>query len=296
MRFLAHRVVALGAEPHRQDVVREPRRLAPRRRQRDVQADLVAIGEHLHPGEAVGVRPQRVVDAREVHVQLAAVLSEQMRQQEAHLEERERVLAREEQLVPVIGRRRLGRMPRHELVRQVQTHAALGADRRGEHDEEIQATRDLPAPEVAGSRGSPAVGAERPTRAADRPRGVHDLRGPDAGLSSGERRRERRVQLLQRDDEVVEGEGQVRPIGAQVAAPVDPRPQELAVVQLLVEQDVHHREEQRAFRAGVRRQPDVGFRGRVRQPGIDHDERGAARLAFDDALCVRVEVMAGLQM
>ena len=42
VRLLAHRVVALGAEAHRQDVVGEPRRLAPRRRQRDVQADLVA--------------------------------------------------------------------------------------------------------------------------------------------------------------------------------------------------------------------------------------------------------------
>ena len=138
--------------------------------------------------------------------------------------------------------------------------------------------------------------AERPTRAADRPRAVHDLRGLDAGLFSGERRRELRVQLLQRDDEVVEGEGQVRPIRAKVAAPVDPRPHELAVVQLLVEQDVYHREEERTFRAGVRRQPDIGFRGGVRQPGIDHDERGAARLAFDDALCMRVEVVARLEM
>src|SRR3954462_3749989 len=43
MRFLAHGVVALGAEAHRQDVVGEPRGFAPGRRQRDVQADLVAI-------------------------------------------------------------------------------------------------------------------------------------------------------------------------------------------------------------------------------------------------------------
>src|ERR1041385_3259625 len=43
VRFLAHRVVALGSEPHRQDVVRIPRRLTPRRRQRDVQSHFLAI-------------------------------------------------------------------------------------------------------------------------------------------------------------------------------------------------------------------------------------------------------------
>ena len=120
VRFLAHRVVALGAEAHRQDVVGEPRGFAPRRRQRDVQADRVAVGQHLHPREAVGIGPHRVVDAREVDVELAALLLEEMRQQEAHLEEGERVLAREEQLVPVVGRRRRIRMLRDELVRQMQ--------------------------------------------------------------------------------------------------------------------------------------------------------------------------------
>ena len=49
VRFLTHGVVALGSETHRQDVISEPGGLAPCRRQRDVQADLVAIGQHLHP-------------------------------------------------------------------------------------------------------------------------------------------------------------------------------------------------------------------------------------------------------
>ena len=50
------------------------------------------------------------------------------------------------------------------------------------------------------------------------------------------------------------------------------------------------------FRAGIRRQPQVRLRRRVRQARIDDDEPRAARLAFDDALRVRIEVVAGLQM
>ena len=46
--------------------------------------------------------------------------------------------------------------------------------------------------------------------------------GVHAGFVGGELRRELRVELLQRDDEVVEGDGEIGPIGAQVAAPVDP--------------------------------------------------------------------------
>src|SRR5262249_45343061 len=74
VRLLAHRVVALGAEPHRQDVISEPRRLAPGGGERDMQPDAIAVGEHLDPREAVRVGPYRVVDAREVDVEPAAVL------------------------------------------------------------------------------------------------------------------------------------------------------------------------------------------------------------------------------
>ncbi len=159
--LLAHRVVAFGAEAHRQHVVGKPRRLAPDRRERDVHADLRFVAQHFHPREAVGIRPQRVVDAREVGVELAAPFLQEVRQQEAHLEEREREFLREEQFVPVVGRRRGIRVLRDELVRHVQVHAARLADRAHQHDEQIQAARDLPAPEMAGGRRAPAVRGER---------------------------------------------------------------------------------------------------------------------------------------
>ena len=297
VRLLAHRVVALGAETHRQDVVGEPRRLAPGRRQRDVQADLVLVGQHLHPREAVRIRPHRVVDAREVHVELAAVLLEEVRQQEAHLEERERKLPREEQLVPVVGRRRRGRMLRDELVREVQLDAALRADRAGQDDEQVEAAGDLPAPEVAGGRGAPAVRAEgarargRSARAASTICAAATPVSPAAnsGVNCAYCSFSARMKL----SNVTARSG---PIGAEVAAPVDPGAHELAVVEILVEDHVRHREEQRAFGARVRRQPQVRLRRRVRQARVDHDERRAVRLAFDDPLRVRIEVVPGLEV
>ena len=72
VRLLAHEVVALGAVAHRQHVVGEPGRLAPGRRERGVALDLRLVGQHLDPRQPVGVRPHRVVDAREVHRELAA--------------------------------------------------------------------------------------------------------------------------------------------------------------------------------------------------------------------------------
>ena len=187
-------------------------------------------------------------------------------------------------------------MLRHELVRQMQADAALGAHRAGHDDEQIEAARDLPAPQVAGGGRPPVVRAEGSARAADGARRFDDLRGVHARLRCRELRRERRVQLFQRGDEVVEGDAEIGPRRAEVAAPVDPPAHERAIVEIFLQQHVHHREQQRAFGARVRGQPEIGFRRRVRQPRIDHDERGALRLALDDPLRVRVEVVARLQV
>ena len=84
--------------------------------------------------------------------------------------------------------------------------------------------------------------------------------------------------------------------GAKIAAPVDPGAHELAVVELLVEQHLDHRQQQRALGSRIGRQPHVRLRRRVRQPRIDDDQRRAVGLAFDDALRVRVEVVAGFEM
>ncbi len=79
------RVVPFGAVAHRQHVVGEVGRLVPGRGQRHEAADLGLVGEHLHPGQPVGVGPHRVVDPDEVGVELAPAVFEEVRQQEAQL-------------------------------------------------------------------------------------------------------------------------------------------------------------------------------------------------------------------
>ena len=118
------------------------------------------VEQRLHPREAVGVGPDRVVDAGEVGVELAAALVEEVGEQDRHLVVGERVLLGPAHLVP--GRDRLAALGRvrHELVPAVAGRAALGGDRAGEHVEEEQAARHLPAAEVAGAGGAPVVAGE----------------------------------------------------------------------------------------------------------------------------------------
>src|SRR5215831_838866 len=72
VRLLAHDIVTFGAYSHRQDVVGEPRGLAPNRRESCVQLDLRFISENLDPAHTIGIRPNRVVNTSEVSSQVAA--------------------------------------------------------------------------------------------------------------------------------------------------------------------------------------------------------------------------------
>ena len=65
-------VVALRTVAHRQNVVGEVSRLVPRRRQRHVAADQLLIRQGLDPREAVGVRPDGIIDARKIDIELSA--------------------------------------------------------------------------------------------------------------------------------------------------------------------------------------------------------------------------------
>jgi len=55
-----------------------------------VTLDLGFVRQHLDPRHAVGIGPHGVVDAREVHGELAAAFLEEVRQEKAHLEEGQR--------------------------------------------------------------------------------------------------------------------------------------------------------------------------------------------------------------
>ena len=288
--------MALAAQAHRQDVVGVLRGLAPRRGQRDVQPDLRRVAQQLDPAEPVGVGPHRVVDPREVHLERAAAVGDQVRQQERQLVHRQRVLRRPGQLVPGVRVRRGVDRARHELVPAVGVRAALARDRAEQRVEQEQRARHLPAAEVARRGAAPGVGRQPRAGGRDHLGDLAQHRGVDAGLA---RREVERVARPHRGELALEVlEARVRPAerGGHVLLPVPPSPDELAVVAAGRDQVVRDREEDRRLAAGLRRDPVIGVGRGVGQPHVEHDEPGAALPRLDDALRVRVEVVATLEV
>ena len=81
-----------------------------------------------------------------------------------------------------------------------------------------------------------------------------------------------------------------------ILLPIEPPSHELPVVQLVLDEIVGDREEDRRLRPGIRWYPVVGVRGGVRESCVEHDELGAVLAAFDDPLRVRIEVVPGLEV
>src|SRR2546426_8818720 len=294
--LLRHEIVTLGGVAHRQHVVGEPRRLAPHRRQTHVALDLRLVGQHLDPGHPVGVGPHGVVDAREVHGELAAALTEKMREQERHLEERQRILPRHQRLAPPLaGRRHQGRRG-DRLVPRARRRPPRRGHGAHQHHEQLERARHLPAAEIARRGVAPDVGGQRSARGPDRARDLDDRGRRHPALLRRELRRVRRVQLLERRVERVEGHRQVGPLLAQVLLPVRPLLDERAVVAALGDQDARHRQQDRGFGARPRREPVVGHRGGVGQARVDDGDFRAAHLGLDDPLRVRVEVVTALEV
>src|SRR5262249_60120643 len=101
---------------------------------------------------------------------------EEVRQEEAHLEEGERVLSRHEELAPYLGGRRHHGRRGYGLVPRARGGAPGGGHRAHEHHHELEGTRDLPAEEIARRGVAPHVGREGAARAPDLARPL-----PDAG-------------------------------------------------------------------------------------------------------------------
>ena len=116
VRLVGVRVVAFGGDAHGQNVVCVPGGFGPGRSQRDMQSDLLFVGEHLDPAESIGVGPHRVVDPREVGVELCPALLEQVGEEDAQLVVCKRILGWPQQFVPAVVGRRHVPMSRLELV------------------------------------------------------------------------------------------------------------------------------------------------------------------------------------
>src|SRR5256885_2136749 len=70
VRFVRVKIVSFGADAHRQNVVSVISSFVPRWSQRDIATNEIRITQHLDPRKAVRVGPYRVVDAREVNIEL----------------------------------------------------------------------------------------------------------------------------------------------------------------------------------------------------------------------------------
>ena len=244
VRLLAHEVVPLRGVAHGQHVVGEPRRLAPDRSEAGVALDLGFVRQHLDPRHPVGIGPHGVVDASEVHGELAPAFLEEVRQEKAHLEERQRVLARHEELAPHLGGRRHHGWGGHGLVPGARGGAARRGDGAHEDDHQLESARDLPAEEVARRGIAPDVAREGASAPADLARHLLDAGGGHPGLRLRELRRVGRVDPLERSLELLELHGRAGALPDQVFLPVDPAAHELPVPGAVAEQDVHEGQEQ----------------------------------------------------
>ena len=150
-------VVALRGMPHGEHVVGEPRRFVPGRRQRHMAADLLRVPKHLHPGETVGIGPQRVVDAGEVGVQRGPPGFQEVGQQDRQLMVGERVLDGPLEFVPTTLGFGVGWGNGDELVPAVGVGPTLGAHRASQHVQELEAPGHHPATLVARRRSPPGV-------------------------------------------------------------------------------------------------------------------------------------------
>ena len=182
------------------------------------------------------------------------------------------------------------------LVPAVAGGAPDGAHRGGEHVQEEQAPGRLPAAPVAGARGPPVVRGELRGVGADDPGDLGDLRGRHAADPFGLFGRVGGVVVEQGGAHRVELHRPLRVALLQVDLPVAPAPHEVLLPGAVEQQQPGDGQQQERLGAGPGRQPVVGLGAGVREPGVDADDRRPVALSLDDALGVRVEVVARLQV
>ncbi len=297
VRLVRRDVVSFACNAHRQHVVGEPCGFTPDRREGHVTPDEILVGEGLQPREAVGVRPDRVVHAREVRVQFAATVLQEMRQQNRQFVVRERILLGPREFVPVAVRMRVLGWHGDELVPAVGAGSTLGSHRTRQHVEEEQRSCRLPTTFVARCRCTPVV-RRQPTRHRTPDVlgnlanlvGVYttDVLGALGGVVG--------VEVEQGRCQVVERALHVGACFFEEDVPVHPAAHELAVPRAVLDQQPGDGQAEERFGSRPHRQPVVAHRRRVGKTRIDADHLRSTHLALDDALGVRIEVVAGLEV
>ena len=225
-----------------------------------------------------------------------ALVLDEVRHQEAHLEEREGVLPGEEKLVPILGPRRgVGCLGTNlcVLARWVPPTVPTAPVSEGKKCRQRETCQPCRLP-VAAARHN--VDAETASGAGDDLGDLGDEVDRNACFFRRVLEGELRVFLFQLLDEVIEARFLIGMNGAHVLGPVKPFLDELRVELPGVEQVARDGEQNRALGAAVGGQPVVGLRRRVGEPGVDDDELRPARLRLDDALGRGVVVVARIEV
>ena len=181
-----------------------------------------------------------------------------------------------------------------ELVPAVGAGAALLTDASGEHRQEEERACHGPATQVAGTRRTPGVRCQFAVGRGDDLGHALDLPDRDAALLRGVLEGVLLVVRGQRGLEGLEVAGVgLRMQALHVGGPVDP-PAHVVPVNRVGAQEVRRKGEKKCrlgpWPGGY---PLVRLRGGVGQARIDGDElRAVVHLCLDDALRVRVEVVA----
>ena len=112
----------------------------------------------------------------------------------------------------------------------------MRADASGQHVDEHQRPRRLPAAEVARRRAAPDVRGKSRAGLANVARHSADLVGFDATFLRGEFRGELGVDFFQRLNERLESTGRLRAFFAHELLPVDPAANEVTIEQVFLKQ------------------------------------------------------------
>ena len=186
--------------------------------------------------------------------------------------------------------------PRNELVPGVGIETSRGGHRTQQGIQQKKGAGDLPAAFVAGGGATPVVGGQP---GAGRAHDLGDLSqnvGLDPRFRGGVIESEVFIGGRQHALEVLEGRLQATVLGLHVLLPVPPPLDELPVVKLLLDQVVGDGQMDRGLGAGLRGEPEIGVGGGVGEPRVEDDQLGSVALGLDDPLCVRIEIVTGLEV
>ncbi len=78
--------------------------------------------------------------------------------------------------------------------------------------------------------------------------------------------------------------------------PIDPLADKLLVITIVLDKVIRNCQQDRILTSRPGRQPGIAHAGGIAEPRIERNQFRTVGLCFDDALCMRIEIVARLQM